>query len=109
MNLSLSTLSKQASDHLLEDLLSPCAPHNETGTLRGKKGPVFSHGGPGDPWRSLRVLAGDELSLRAEEGPFPLVRFLRSLKSRGKVSTLGRVSGKVRLRANICGLFCQGL
>lgn len=74
-----------------------------------KERPRFLSWWPGGSWRSLRVLAGDELSLRAEEGPFPLVRFLRSLKSRGKVSTLGRVSGKVRLRANICGLFCQGL
>lgn len=69
----------------------------------------FSHMVARGSWRSLRVLAGDELSLRAKEGPFPLVRFPRSLKSRGKVPTLGKVSGKVRLSANIYGLFYQGL
>lgn len=37
VNPSLSTFSKQDSDHLLKNLLCPSVPHKETGNFRGKK------------------------------------------------------------------------
>lgn len=41
MNPSLSTFSKQDSEHIPENLFCPCVPYKETGNFRGKEGPQF--------------------------------------------------------------------
>lgn len=97
MNLSLSTLSKQDSDHLLEDCFVPGLHTMKQEPSEERKDLGFSHGGPG----ILEVAEGvgrRQVGLRTKEGPFPLVRFLRrSLESRGKIAILGKDLGKVRL------------
>ena len=72
MNPSLSTFSKQDSDHLLKNVFCPRVPYKETGNFRGKKrGPSFLHGGPGG-WGNEGCRQEVSLAPKPRRGHSPL-------------------------------------
>lgn len=87
MNPSLSTFSKQHSDHILENLFCPCVPDKETGNFRGKKGPQFLTRWP----REVGVTEGAGLALSRPKGATPLFLLSEEVPgSRGKLFFLGK-------------------